>query len=433
MVHSEDYDDFGGEDLEEKESSSEFAQLLNDSLRKPAKRLSVGDNIRGEILVIGKEDVYVSTGTPVDGALSRKEILDSEGKLTCKVGDFLDLFVTQVKGTEIHLSTNPTSKNIADDLEDAFDMMLPIEGRVVEVVKGGVRVSIRGKIAFCPISQLDVARVENAEDFIGRKLEFLITKFTGGGRDIVVSRRKILEEQRGASEAAFTEESKEGTVVSGQVKRIEPFGAFVEVSPGVDGLVHVSEMAWSRVNDPNDIVKLGQDVVVKVLKTESKDGKLKISLSMKQVGPTPWEKLPQSIREGAVVEGKVTRCMKFGAFVELAPGIEGLIPLSEMSYTRRVVRAEELVNEGERITVKIKEIQPQAKRISLSLRDAERIRGRLRLRSLRLGRSLRARSKGVSPMAYSFSLKRVSLGFCQSPKRRSIRSSRLRSSNLGMP
>jgi small subunit ribosomal protein S1 len=368
---SDDFsNDFQDDDSEKKKADSEFAQMLNESFKNPQKKLSVGDKIRGEILVLGKEEVFVSTGTTTDASLSRRELLDAEGNLKHKVGDVLDLFVTQVKRSEVTVSTQPTSKNVADDLEDAFDMMIPIEGRVVEVCKGGVRVSIRGKIAFCPISQLDVSRVETGEEYVGKKFEFIITQFSEGGRNVVVSRRKILQEQKGQSEVAFTEDKKEGTIVSGKVKKIEPFGAFVEVMPGVEGLLHVSEMAWSRVENPNDIVTVGQEIVVKVLKSENKDGRLRISLSLKQVGPTPWETLPPHIQIGSVVEGKVTRCMKFGAFVEIAPGLEGLIPLSEMSYTQRVVRSDEIIKEGEKITVKIKDIQPEAKRMSLSLRDA---------------------------------------------------------------
>jgi small subunit ribosomal protein S1 len=378
MTNSSDYpdykddgsEDFMDEDADKKKADSEFAKMLNESFKSPQKKLSVGDKIRGEILVLGKEEVFVSTGTTTDASLPRRELLDAEGNLKHKVGDVIDVYVTLVRRTEVSVSTNPTAKNVADDLEDAFDMMIPVEGKVVEVCKGGVRVSMRGKIAFCPISQLDTTRTETGEEYIGKKFEFQITQFSEDGRNIVVSRRRLLQDQKGLSEVAFTEDKKEGTIVSGKVKKIEPFGAFVEVMPGVEGLLHVSEMAWSRVENPNDIVKVGQDVVVKVLKSENKDGRLRISLSLKQVGPTPWETLPPHIQVGAVVEGKVTRCMKFGCFVELAPGLEGLIPMSEMSYTQRVMRSDELVKEGETISVKIKEIQPEAKRMSLSLRDA---------------------------------------------------------------
>jgi len=370
---SDPFDNDAFDDETPEKKSSEFARLLEASFKQPQKRLSVGDKIRGEILVVGKEDVFVSTGmvgTMTDGVVPRRELLDSDGKFGHKVGDEVELYVVQVRGSEVFLSPKATSKNLADDLEDAYDMMLPIEGRVSEVCKGGVRVAIGGKVAFCPISQLDLARVETGEEFIGKKLEFLITQFSEGGRNIVVSRRKLLEEQRGVSEGVFAEDRKDGEIVSGKVKRIEPYGAFVEVAPGIEGLLHISELSWSRVADPHEVVTVGQEVQVKILKRENKEGRLKISLSLKQAGAEPWENFPADVREGHVVQGKVTRCMKFGAFVEIAPGLEGLIPLSEMSYTKRVIRSDELFKEGERVLVMIKEINPETKRIALSLKDA---------------------------------------------------------------
>lgn len=357
--------------IESSQKSSEFAKMLEDSFKKPQKKLSVGDKVRGEILVIGKEEVFVSTGTINDGQVPKRDLLDAEGNVTHKVGDILDLFVTQVRGSSIFLSTKPTAKNLADDLEDAFDMMLPVEGRVAEICKGGFRVALMGsKMAFCPISQMDTKRIEGGEEYVGKKFEFKITQFSEGGRNIIVSRRKYLEEQRGASESSFTEEHKEGDVLNGTITRIEKFGAFASVAPEVDGLIHISELSWSRVADPSEIVHVGQGVTVKILKMEEVEGRLKISLSLKQAEAEPWQNLPSRIQAGQVIDGKVTRCVKFGAFVELAPGVEGLIPMSEMSYTKRVMRSDELVKEGERISVMIKDINPENHRISLSLKDA---------------------------------------------------------------
>ncbi|MCM2323304.1 MAG: S1 RNA-binding domain-containing protein [Oligoflexia bacterium] len=371
MTQQNDDQDFDQQDDEKSaKGPSEFARMLEDSFKAPTRKLSVGDKIRGEILVVGKEDIFVSTGTMTDGLVQRRDLLDAEGSFPYKMGDVLDLYVTQVRGSEIRLSPKPTAKNLAEDLEDAFDMMLPIEGRVTEVCKGGVRVNIRGKIAFCPISQLDLSRTETGEEFVGQKLEFRITQFSEGGRNIVVSRRKLLEEQRGLSAGSFLEERHEGDIVPGKVMRLEAFGAFVEVAPGIQGLAHISELSWSRVATPQEAVSVGQELSFKILKIENIEGKLKVSLSLKQAGGQPWDNLPAEIAPGQVVDGKVTRCMKFGAFVELVPGIEGLIPLSEMSYTKRVMRSDELVKEGERITVMIKEVNPETRRLSLSLKDA---------------------------------------------------------------
>lgn len=362
-------------DLDEEATAAakkaEFAKLLEASFKSPKRKLSPGDKVKTEVLVVGKEEVFVSIQGAAgagEGIVPKRELPHTETPI--KVGDLLDLYVTQVRSNEILLSSNPTAKNIAEDLEDAFDKMIPIEGKVSEVCKGGVRVAIKGKTAFCPIGQLDLAHIETADAFVGKRFEFLITEFKEGGRNIVVSRKKVLEEQKEISQGAFAEEKQIGEIVKGTVKRIEPFGAFVEVAPGVDGLVHISELSWSRVADPKEVVQIGQEIRVKILKKDSIEGRFKLSLSLKQAGLEPWQNLSGDIQEGNVVSGKVTRCMKFGAFVELAPGLEGLIPLSEMSYTKRVLKSDEFVKEGETILVKIKEIHPETKRMTLSLKDA---------------------------------------------------------------
>ena len=278
---------------ENSKDSSEFSKMFENSLRKPKRKLSVGDQVRSEILVLGKEEIFVSTGAPgisTDGVVPRKELLNPDGTLSFKVGDWVDLYVTQIRDSEISLSLKPASKNL---------------------------LSARQK-----------------------------------------------------SKGALTEHHQRGDLVHGKVKRIEPFGAFVEFRPGVEGLLHISEMSWSRVSHPSDLLSIGQEITLKILKTEFHEGKLRVSLSMKQVGPVPWQSLPDRVRKGQVVEGKVTRCMKFGAFVELVPGVEGLIPLSEMSYTKRVVRSDELIQEGQQVSVMIQEVDTDAKRIALSLRDA---------------------------------------------------------------
>ena len=166
-------------------------------------------------------------------------------------------------------------------------------------------------------------------------------------------------------------EHKAGAIVDGKIKRIEPYGAFVEVAPGLEGLAHVSEISWSRLGHPNEAVTVSQSVRVKILAIENPpDARVKISLSIKQAGEQPWDNVPPHLTAGSIADGKVTNCTKFGAFVELVPGLEGLIPLSEMSYTKRVLRAEEVVKVGEKITVMIKGIDPATRRISLSLKDA---------------------------------------------------------------
>lgn len=372
-------------DDENPKSNSEFAAMLEESFKKKAKRYSVGDKVKGEVLVVGKEDVFVSIGSAKDGVVPRRELSDPSGMATCKVGDVLDLYVTVVRGSEIFLSPNPTSKNLADDLEDAFDMMLPVDGRVAEVCKGGFRVSIMGKLAFCPISQMDLKFVEQPDEYVGKRFEFKITQFSEGGRNIVVSRRKLLEEQQETSAATFSQERKVGDVIPGRVSRLEKFGAFVEIAPGVDGLLHVSELAWSRVGDPSEVVQPGQEVSVKIIKIEGGGGeKLKISLSLKQVGDKPesvgqsqagslaqslaandpWMKIAEKYPVGAVVSGKVERKASYGLFVSLDGAVTGLLPKSKAAENPDFPFAKLKI--GDPVTVQIAEVRPSERRISLS-------------------------------------------------------------------
>ena len=368
-----------------KSEPEDFAKLLGESFKKASKKLSVGDKIRGEILVMGQEDVFVATGGQHDGVVSRRDLLDAEGKCPYKKGEIVELYVTQVRGNEIRLSKNPTDKNLAEDLEDAFDMMLPVQGRVVEVCKGGVRVNLKGKLAFCPISQLDVTRVETGEEFVGKSLEFKITKFESGGKNIVVSRRKLLEEEREVSGGAFLEEHQDGEIVIGKVSRLEKFGAFVELAPGLDGLVHISELAWSRIGDPSEVVQPGQEIQVKILKRETLEGRVKIALSMKQAmpketapsaagvpggtpaKPDPWSKYAP----GMLVEGTVNRREIYGLFVQLEAGITGLLHKSQIEEHPEFHF--EKVKLNDKISVQIAEVRQGERRISLTLpQDPER-------------------------------------------------------------
>ncbi|MGK5083901.1 S1 RNA-binding domain-containing protein [Bdellovibrionota bacterium FG-1] len=365
MIDQFDNGDSGDDGEEKVKKSNEFAHMLEASFKTQQKRLSVGDKIQAEILVTGKEDIFVSTGTMNDGVVSRRELLNQDGLFTYKQGDILSLYVTQVRGTEIFLSPKATSKNLAGDLEDAFDMMMPIEGRVVEVVKGGFRVSIKGKLAFCPVSHLDSKHIDNLEDYIGKKFEFRITKFEEGGRNIVVSRRKILEDERELSMGNFTTEHKAGDVVPGKIARLEKFGAFVELAPGMDGLVHVSEIAWSRVNDPAEVLRVGDPVQVKILKMENPDGKFRISLSIKQAGAgtDPWTLASQKFPVGTILSGKVERREAYGLFIRLDDCITGLLPKSKALESPEF--AFDKFKVGDSVTIQVSELRTDEHRISL--------------------------------------------------------------------
>ena len=396
-IRADYMDEFNSDAGDEMESSStpskseDFASMLATSFKSADKRLKVGDKITGKILNLGSEDVFVTTGTQHDGVISRRDLLDAEGKCPYKEGDYIDLYVTMVKGTDIRLSKNPTDRNMAEDLKTAYQNNMPIQGRIVEVCKGGVRVSIKGKLAFCPISQIDSKHIETADEYVGKSFEFKITEISEGGKNIVVSRRKLLDAERELGTTNFLTEKNDGDIVTGKVMRFEPFGAFVELAPGVDGLVHISEIAWSRIGDPSEVLVLGQEVTVKILKRELVNGRAKISLSIKQTmqreepaapvasskgdGPViapasankndPWSKLTV----GQIFSGKVNRKELYGLFVQLEPGITGLLHKSRTSDAHDFHF--EKIRVGDSISVQIVEIRLGERQISLGLpRDA---------------------------------------------------------------
>lgn len=361
--------DIFGDEIKETKNFEDFEQMFAQSEKGLKDRMRVGDQFQGEILSIGKEESFVSTGSPVDGLIFTRELMDENKQVQHHVGEMIDCVVVAIKGGEIRVSKKGAMTAATDSLEDAFDMELPIEGRVTETCNGGLRVSIQGKTAFCPISQIDSKFVQDASEYVGRKFEFLITQFDKRGRNIVVSRRKLLDLQKAEHEGAFMLKHQPGAILEGKIVRLERFGAFVELESGIEGLIHVSELSWSRVNDPNEVVSVGQNVSVKLLKTEEiEGGKLKISLSLKQADGegNPWMSVPQRFPVGTVVKGKVEKKETYGLFVNLAPGITGLLPKSKW---RDSLDANQFENKkrGDEITVQVDQILFEEKKISLGV------------------------------------------------------------------
>ena len=363
-------DDFESAAPDEQES---FAELFESYSAGMNENIQVGDQIRGRIISIGASNVFVDTGTKVDGVVEKAELVDEDGRLTVDEGDELDLYVVAANESEIRLSKAISGIGGLNMLQDAWEKRIPVEGKVVAAVKGGFQVEVIKRRAFCPISQIDLVYVEDPDPYVGQTFSFLIKRFEERGRNIVVSRRDILQKEMEASRKAFMAQLDEEAVYEGTVARILPFGAFVTLAPGVEGLVHISELSWSRLDTPEQAVAVGDRLQVKILgiKAGEKPGSQKISLSVKQAMGDPWDEAHQRIRVGEKLKGKVTRCANFGAFVELFPGIEGLVHISEMSYTRRVMRPEEVVTPGDTVMVTVKEFDPDRKRISLSIKDAE--------------------------------------------------------------
>jgi small subunit ribosomal protein S1 len=353
--------------------SEDFAKLLESFTPGMGERLQVGDRITGPIIAIEKENVFVGTGTKIDGVVDSAELLDGNGNLPYQVGDSVELYVVSLRGDEVRLSKAVSGAGGARALHDAYENAIPVEGKVKGQVKGGFHVEVMQKRAFCPVSQMGMRFTDKPEEHIGKTYHFLISQFEEGGKNIVLSRRELLRKEHEKEVKKFFETLKIGSDIPGRVTRLTPYGAFVEIFPNLEGMVHISELNWSRVEKPGDVVQVDDQVMVRVMGIEHGDNPdhVRISLSMKEVTGDPWLQVDGKFQIGEKLKGKVIRCAKFGAFVEIAPGIEGLVHISEMSYRKRVVRAEDVVSPGEPVYVVVKEVDVPRRRISLSIKDAE--------------------------------------------------------------
>ena len=363
-------------DHEKDESNGEeqsFADLLESYSPGKKEELQVGDKVKGEIISIGKESVFVDTGAKTDGVVDTEELLDDKGEMHFTEGDELELYVVSVTEHEIRLSKALSGVGGISVLRDAFEAGVPVEGKVRELCKGGFRVEIMHRKAFCPAGQIDVRYAENPDEYVGKEYQFLITQFEEHGKNIVVSRRELLDRELKKAREEFLENTAVGSELEGKVTKLLPFGAFVEVSPGIEGMVHLSELSWSRVEKPEDVVAAGDSVKVKVIGVDRDEGsgRIKIGLSVKGVTEDPWKTVAERFHEGDEATGVVRRCARFGAFVEIAPGIEGLVHVSEMSYRQRVLKPEEMVRPGDTVHVIVKEVDPVGRKLALSMRDVE--------------------------------------------------------------
>jgi small subunit ribosomal protein S1 len=331
-------------------------------LLEPGRRVSV------RVVAVTTDTIFVSTGSKVDGIVDREE-MEADGELCCRVGDMLDLYVVNVSPQEVKLSRILRGSGSLNALEEAREAGLPVEGKVTGLVKGGYAVEVMKRRAFCPLSQMDLRPAGDPEAHTGKLYPFLITRLEKGGRNMVLSRRALLEREQAENLESLLADLHEGDVREAVVTRLAPFGAFLELAPGVDGMAHLSELSWSRIGRADEVVSVGDRVRVKILGiSEAKKGP-RISLSLRRVSGDPWKEAAERLVPGDVVGGKITRTAPFGAFVEVLPGIEGLLHLSELSYEKRVARAEDMLAAGDRVAVKIKEVDVEKRRVSLSLRD----------------------------------------------------------------
>ena len=307
--------------------NEDFAALFERSTRSSeTKRIGRGQTVEGTVVAIGKEVAFVSVGGKGEATIDLAELKDEDGTLEVAVGDRIQAVVVSTEGGLTLSRRLARGAAGARQLEDAYRAGLAVEGKVIGPIKGGYEVRIAHARAFCPLSQIDIIRDTPPEQHVGRVYAFRITEYRDAGRSIVVSRRALLEDEQRAKAAEIRETIVPGAVLNGRVASVRDFGAFVDLGGGIQGLLHVSEMGWSRTARPEDLVKAGEPITVKVLRVDE-DGK-RISLGLKQLGADPWSTVESTYAVGDVVIGRVTRLSEFGAFVELTPGIEALAHVS---------------------------------------------------------------------------------------------------------
>jgi small subunit ribosomal protein S1 len=345
---------------------------------------NVGQKVSGKVVSIGDEQVFVDLGAKSEGMIEAAQLRNAEGQLTVKVGDRVDATVTAIdpESGVIVLRKKASGgrgghQEVATELRQAFQYGMPVEGMVTGINKGGAEVQVYGMRAFCPLSQLDLRYVENPQQFIGQRLKFKVSRIEEGGRnrrpDVVLSRRALLEEEAQAKAAELRARLHVGGVLKGRVTSLTSYGAFIDLG-GLEGLLHVSEIGYARVSDPREALSVGQEVDVQVIKIEKgKDEKRpeRISLSRRALERDPWRDAVTRFPEGAVVPGRVMRLESFGAFVEVAPGLEGLVHVSELGAGKRLSHAREAVQTGQDVRVRVLNVDPVKRRISLSMTVTE--------------------------------------------------------------
>jgi small subunit ribosomal protein S1 len=343
-------------------ADDDFATLFEAS--QGAKRLEKGQTVEGTVVAIGPEVAFVDVGGKGEAVITIDQLQDEAGAMEVAVGDRIQAVVVSTEGG-LTLSRR-LARGAATDrqLEDAFEAGLPVEGRVQGAVKGGYEVRVGRHRAFCPVSQIDTARNTEPAEHVGRVYAFRILEYKEGGRDLVVSRRALLEEEQRARAAELRSTVVPGAVLTGRVTSVREFGAFVDLGAGVQGLLHVSEMGWSRVSNTAEVVSPGDEVTVKVLRVD--DELQRIALGLKQLTADPWTGVPSNYEVGQVRTGRVTRLAQFGAFVELEPGVEGLAHASAFPPTGQRGGWSRSVPVGTTAAFEILSIDVEQKRIGLA-------------------------------------------------------------------
>jgi len=347
----------------------DFASALDSFTAEAAEAVSEDHVLKGTVLKLTATHVVVDIGAKSEGMLPLAEVLDHEGKPRFKPGDEIDVMRDKGEAEEgyINLSFQKAQKLRAwDEIEKAYSENHPIRATVVERTKGGVTVDMNGARAFLPGSQIDLRPVHNLDGMKGQSFDVAIVKLNKKRGNIVVSRKQLLEAEQNEKRSKTLEHLQEGTVLTGVVKNLTEYGAFVDLG-GIDGLLHITDMSWGRLTHPKDLVNVGDQIQVKVLKYDSE--KQRVSLGFKQLTPDPWLDAEHRYPVGAHVHGRVISVTDYGAFVELEQGIEGLVHVSEMTWSKRMKHPSKLVNVGDQVDCVVLNVNPGERRISLGMRQ----------------------------------------------------------------
>ncbi|MHB8808472.1 MAG: 30S ribosomal protein S1 [Desulfobulbaceae bacterium] len=347
-------------------SEERFEDLFSDKKSKTPK-LKPGDRIEAVVAGISGENIFLDIGGKSEGVLAASEMLGEDGKIRVKNGDTVTVFFLADRKGELLFTTRLGSGHTTvQELEEAFSSGIPVQGRVSGEIKGGFEVQVAGQRGFCPYSQMDIRRIEDPAAYLDQVFSFRIMEYGNQGRNLILSARAVLEEERAERREALVRTLKEGDRVRGTVTSLRDFGAFVDIG-GVDGLIPVSELAWGQVGRVEDVLSRGQEVEVVVRKLDWEHDR--ISLSLKETLENPWQKVLEKYPPGSIHRGQVSRLAQFGAFVTLEPGIDGLLHISRLGGGRKLHHPREAVEVGQEITVRVESIDQEKQRIALLPED----------------------------------------------------------------
>ncbi len=352
---------------EQKNNEEDFETLFEQSLKH--RHIEEGEIIKGTVVSIDRDYVMVDIGDKCEGQVPIDEFKDEKGEINVKPGDEIEVLVERRQedlGIIILSKSKAEKKRLWEIIDQAYREETPIEGKIVERVKGGYMVDIGGVKAFMPGSQADMRPVKDPNSLLGITDQFQVLKFNRRRVNVVVSRRAVQEKRWRQMRERTLAELEEGMIVKGKVKNITDYGVFIDIG-GVDGLLHITDMSWKRINHPSELVSIGDEIEVKVLKFDRE--KERVSLGLKQLQPDPWDNVDKKYPIGTIIQGKVVNITDYGAFIELEPGVEGLVHVSEMSWTKKRIHPKDIVQLGQVVEAKVLDIDKENRRINLGMKQ----------------------------------------------------------------